>query len=591
MRGFLWKYWFSKTNIASKRPRPSIAYHYLESMKNSNPAFKTRDNRQRINENVIDFKRAYAETGSERAAAKLTGQPRSTAQYHAKRQREDDNDLAVFFRSIAGLDFLHRLVLSIEFVLSQLSHGGVRLIQRIYELSGLDRWVACSLGSLNQRIQQMEEHLITYGEAEETRLVEQMERDQAITCCLDETFPSGICLVGIEPVSNFILLEEMAAKRDAASWAEAMAPRLSRLPVNVIQVTSDEARALIKYTEHHLNAHHSPDLFHVQQEVSKASAAPLRAKIKKATSATEQAQATLNALKEQQADFERLEQKPIGRPVDYASRIIEAEAELKWADADLQDTEGWREHVREANKSLGESYHPFDIQTGRKKTPATLCRELDRAFDTIETTLEEADLSENSLKRVAKARRMTDAMVDTLKFFWLFVRNQVKALGMESALEKTFVELLLPAIYLELHAAKAKTAEQRKQRKAVSKPLFEQLEKSPPWQSITKEHQQKLHQVATRCAQIFQRSSSNVEGRNGQLALHHHIYKTMNKRKLKAATVIHNYFTRRPDGTTAAERFFGNAPTSLFGHLLSVTDYPAAPAAVRSNARKLARIA
>lgn len=65
----------------------------------------------------------------------------------------------------------------------------------------------------------------------------------------------------------------------------------------------------------------------------------------------------------------------------------------------------------------------------------------------------------------------------------------------------------------------------------------------------------------------------------------------MNTRKLKAATVIHNYFIRRPDGTTAAERFFGNAPASLFGHLLAVTDYPSAPASVLSNVRKLAAAA
>jgi hypothetical protein len=570
----------------------SVGYEYMESMQSSSQSTtKNRDNRCRQNENVINFKRAYEETKSARAAAKLTGQARSTAQYHAKRQRDEDSELSGFFRSAPGLAFLHQLVLSIEFVLSQLSHGGLRLIKKIYELSGLDRWVACSLGTLSQRIRQMENHLIAYGEAQETRLVAQMTQDQVISCALDETFPSGICLVGIEPVSNFILLEEMAAKRDAATWTKAMDQRLAQLPVKVIQVTSDEARALVKYTEQHLNAHHSPDLFHVQQDVSKASAAPLRAKIKKATSVTEQTQEALNTLKEQQIEVESLERKPVGRPVDYASRIIEAETALELAQEAQKEAEGWRDHVRKANRSLGEHYHPFDIQTGRKTTPSTLRRELDKAFDTIETTLEEADLSENSLKRAAKARRMTGAMVDTLRFFWTFVYNQIKTLTLDGALKSVFIELLLPAIYLELHAAKAETAALRKQRKAVSEQLFGQLENAPPWQSMTKEQQQNLHRAATRCAQIFQRSSSNVEGRNGQLSLHHHIYKTMNKRKLKAATVVHNYFIRRPDGTTAAERFFGNAPTSLFDHLVSVTDYPAAPARVRSNVRKMAKAA
>lgn len=561
----------------------------MESPKNSSPPFKNRDKRHRINQNVIDFKRAHEETQSGRAAAKKTGQPRSTVQYHIKREAErgDDKEVSAFFRTVSGMALLHRLAMSIEFVLSQLSHAGLRLIQKIYELSGLDRWVACSQGTLSHRVRQLETNLIVYGEQQEARLLASRANKKAITCCLDETFPSGICLVGMEPVSNFILLEEMAAQRDATTWAGALDNRLEQLQVNVIQVTSDEARALVKYTEQHLNAHHSPDLFHVQQDVSKASAAPLRAKIKKATSALEKAEAELSTLKEQQATHESQEQKPVGRPVDYAGRLASAKAVLEVADDELKIAEGRREHVREANRSLGESYHPFDMQTTRKRTAVVLRRELDAAFDTIEATLEDAELSENSLKKVAKARRMTEAMIDTLRFFWLFVRSQVKSLALAHEVEKVFREVLLPAVYFEIHAAKATSAEKRMQRKQQAERLYEQLANEHHWQALSQNRQQELHRAATDCAQIFQRSSSNVEGRNGQLSLHHHIYKTMNKRKLKAATVIHNYFIRRPDGTTAAERFFGNAPASLFGYLLSVTDYPAVPASMRSNARKL----
>ena len=36
--------------------------------------------------------------------------------------------------------------------------------------------------------------------------------------CVDETFDPAICLVAIEPVSNFILAEQYAADRTAATW-------------------------------------------------------------------------------------------------------------------------------------------------------------------------------------------------------------------------------------------------------------------------------------------------------------------------------------------------------------------------------------
>ena len=214
-------------------------------------------------------------------------------------------------------------------------------------------------------------------------------------------------------------------------------------------------------------------------------------------------------------------------------------------------------------------------------------RDLENNFDIIEATFEEADLSENSMKRVEKARRMIDSMVDTLAFFWMMVHNQVTLQALDKGLEKIIESILLPAVYLELYATKVQTADLRMQRLKISTQLYEKLEKNHDWQSLQDGRKKELIKFATECAQIFQRSSSNVEGRNGQLSLHHHIYKNMDARKLSAATVVHNYFIRRPDGTTAAERFFGKAPASLFDHLLSVTDYPASPARKRSIVRKM----
>lgn len=560
----------------------------MEPRPNASAQHKNFEHRRRINENILSFQSARQEMHSERAAARRTGIPRSTLQYHAKRQREAGLDKTVdtFFRSPAGMTFLHRLFLAIEFVLSQVGHCGLRLIRLIYELSGLDRLVACSQGAISERVKALETRLIAYGEQEEARLASTMEPGKLITTSQDETFHSGrICLVAIEHVSNYILLEEMTAKRDTATWSEAMDKRLAQLPVKVIQVTSDEAKPLIKYAEQHLGAHHSPDLFHVQQEVSKASAAPLRAKLKKAESTLEQAEAARDAVKKQQAVYESQERKPVGRPVDFDARLAEADVECEFAAQEAKEAENRRDKLREANKALSDSYHPFELETGQKRTPSKLCAELKQNFDAIEAELEQAELSENCLKRVEKARRVTDAMVGTLRFFWAMVRSHVKSLKLDKAVKVLFIDSLLPAVYLELHASKAQKADVKRQRKAIAKQLYEQLDKDLVWRNLTEERRAELKQAALACAHLFQRSSSNVEGRNGQLSLHHHAYKRLGERKLRASTVIHNYFLLRPDGTTAAERFFGQAPQSLFNHLLSVTDYPAAPAKKRSGVR------
>jgi hypothetical protein len=90
-----------------------------------------------------------------------------------------------------------------------------------------------------------------------------------------------------------------------------------------------------------------------------------------------------------------------------------------------------------------------------------------------------------------------------------------------------------------------------------------------------------IEPVATESAQLFQRCSSCVEGRNGQLALHPHHRHRIRPRKLAALTTIHHYFIRRPDGTTPAERFFGSKPADLFEGLLDHVPMPARPARKR----------
>jgi hypothetical protein len=61
----------------------------------------------------------------------------------------------------------------------------------------------------------------------------------------------------------------------------------------VIQSTSDEAPGLLAYVEQHLGAHHSPDLFHGQHELSKAVCAPMAVKQRAAAMTLAQAAETL----------------------------------------------------------------------------------------------------------------------------------------------------------------------------------------------------------------------------------------------------------------------------------------------------------
>src|SRR5215471_16801564 len=96
--------------------------------------------------------------------------------------------------------------------------------------------------------------------------------------------------------------------------------------------------------------------------------------------------------------------------------------------------------------------------------------------------------------------------------------------------------------------------------------------------ALSCETQDQLHNEAKRLATVFQRSSSNVEGRNGYLSLRSHQLRGLDRpRKRECFTTIHNFFLTRPDGTTAAERFFGQMPRSMFAAILDAVELAPAP--------------
>ena len=95
---------------------------------------------------------------------------------------------------------------------------------------------------------------------------------------------------------------------------------------------------------------------------------------------------------------------------------------------------------------------------------------------------------------------------------------------------------------------------------------------------LSEAQQNQLNQQAKELAEVFQRSSSNVEGRNGYLSLRNHQLRGLeHPRKRECLTAVHNFCLTRTDGTTAAERFFGQKPRSMFAAILASVDIPPAP--------------
>jgi len=519
---------------------------------------------------------------NERELAELLDIPRTTLQHWRERQNNIDEapDVVAFFTSPAGVAFLHRLVIAAHFVMSFLGPCGVRLVCEFLELSGISSFIGSSYGTQRAVSLEIEAEISVFEKKEEARMSEKMAAKK-ICVAEDETYHERPCLVAIEPVSNYILLEKYAENRQAETWNGLLSEAIKDKAVEIVQSTSDEGRGIISHVKNGLGAHHAPDVFHVQQEISRATSGSLCAKVRQAEA---NAKASKQAVHKQEKEKEKYygQKQGPGRPPGFDKRIETAKQRERQSTADLASIVEAQEQARSANKAISQIYHPYDLQTGEVQDAEKANDALKTAFEKLTSIAKKTELRESAQKKIAKAQRVVSDMVATIAFYWLSVNAKIDALELTDDVEKVVVENLLPAYYLFTAAEKKKDTSQRQQLKEKAVELLAIVhDEHSPIQQLSTAEMQTLDAVAWECINLFQPSSSCVEGRNGQLALRHHALHRLSDQKLNALKVTHNFHLKRLDGTTAAERFFGQRPRSLFSHLLNKVNLPGFPAKKR----------
>lgn len=514
-----------------------------------------------ISRKIIAFEELLAIKRNEKSArevAALLEVPNSTMQSWKSRKASQEffPEVVEFFSTVAGEELLQRIVIS-AYQIIHFGSGGIRGLQEFLELSTLDRLVASSYGALQAFSIRSEEHIIAFGAVEEGKLAEKMKK-RKITAGLDELFRRRHpCLVAIELVSGFILLEKFTEDRAAETWSKELRPRLDGLNIELGQVVSDLCGG-IRASAKQLGAIHIPEIFHAQYEISKA---------------------TAGALASQEREFEKLAnqaeekvRKAIQKGGEDSEKAQEAIKLCKLRKLGLKHRQERCQKVKNAKKELGKIHHPIDFSTGKLQTAEAMKEKFDGEFKTIDGVAKEACLSTSSLKRLEKAKRAFDAIADYLKTFFIFYKAFVEGLALNSELERYFNEVVFPLSYIKMIWRRLP-----KREREMLKKLREDLEiklSAPPYSENLKKE---LMEKGRDCAEHFQRSSSCVEGRNGALSLYHHRFHRLSPRSLKALTVVHNFHTRRSDKTTAAQRFFGSEHESLFESLVMNVRIPGRP--------------
>ena len=493
---------------------------------------------------------------SERQAAKTLQVPRTTLQ--AWRLWHDTLDIcphvAEFFQSSPGLAFLHRLVIAFHLACVEVGACGMRIVCLFLNLTGLDRFIAASYGAQQHVNSQVEHAIVTYRQSETARLSKDRPHKD-LTVTQDETFPGGLCLVTMDPDSHFIILEQSAQARDQTTWNALMAPALAPRKCRVIQSTSDEAPGLLAYVEHYLEAHHSPDLFHGQHALVKAVSGPMAAKERAAHKAISEATEQLERLQTHSiSTTDEPKKRGPGRPPKEPVSLEQAEHALEAACREHARLAEQRAQVKANIRGIGHDDHFVDLERGVRRNGRLMASDIREHIEQIRTVAQQEGLSQSCLERLEKAERVVPKMQATIEFVSRYVTQQVKQLDVTPPVSFAMHAKLIPSYYLDRVAETRPVEGGEPLRDIVERlrtPLFEP---GSVFSALSPEAQNQLCNEAKRLATVLQRSSSNVEGRNGYLSLRSHQLRGLDlPRKRQCFTTIHNFFLTRPDGTTAAD--------------------------------------
>jgi hypothetical protein len=490
---------------------------------------------------LTEREEALAEGQSERGFCRGVDVPRSTLRDEVSRLQRLDMapEVVTFYSSPQGHLQLMRIVLAAHFVMTLLGCCGVASVSSFLVLAGLGPFVGTSHGAQQEVNAWLQKRVAAFGQEEPRRLGKSMPR-RTIWLCEDETFFPQMVLVAIEALSDYVLVERPADRRDAATWSAVVKEQLEGLPVEVVGLTADGAKGIAAHAQQSFGVAVTPDVFHVQHDVSKVVTAPLASHVRAAEEQLQQAR--------QRGDDDK------------------AAAE-KWTEARVQ-----QQRMAAAIDGVGEACRPYDERTGERRCGGQVASDLHEMLDEAEAVATSSGLSEASHKGIGKARRAIDAIAASIEGYHHHVELCLAALHLPEEIKSAMRDQVLPALYLERIAEQSRDSESKRRLHARAKALTAPLqdEATSPMMRLSEAAVADLLRQGSLWVAQHVRASSCVEGRNGQLELHHHGLRGLSDAKLAALTVVRNFWTRRADGTTAAERFFEQQPRDLFEWLLDV---------------------
>jgi len=451
-----------------------------------------------------------------------------------------------------GFRWLIRFVCATIYMFGIRGGMGVRALSEFFHLCRVETHLGASPSSLCQLVAHIEEVILAYKaryEVSHTAMV------HAIVGA-DETFFDQIMLVVVELSSGYIMLEESAEDRTFQTWQDKAGQALRRLGVEARYMVSDKAKALTKLALDGLDCPHIPDFFHASYEVVKCLGGRFATKLTRVRRALATARATLDRLQEKADGF---------------ANICEQEQRIAALTDEQQHLEQGQMRYHEALQQLSKTVHPFSCETLARQSSTEVSELLQGTLARLRAL--SADYAiKDSKNRLGKVEKQGPEIAKVVDLWWTWTAESLAPYGLSSERAAWVCDIVLAEASWRGQADRTSSSPLRQAYHAAHERARARLLAHPLTTGLHPQEVRRWQSWAQWMVTKFQRTSSAVEGRNGVLSRMNHTQRAIPLRRVKVLTVVHNFGLHREDGSTAAERFFGEPCPDLFEWIVDHID-------------------
>jgi len=313
---------------------------------------------------------------------------------------------------------------------------------------------------------------------------------------------------------------------------------------------SDRARALINLAQEKYKVKSIADLFHLKHCINKLLTLSLNRKL-------EAAQKNLEAAQKGQKE--------------NLSNTVECE-ELAYGEIQF-----YTDLYVESVQNISHCVHAFE-NGNCPNTAENAKKEIENELENIKQVVNDCEITDN-YNLLEKAENQVADSVEVINLWHEIVVKELSNKNMDVALKTWFEKVLLPQTYWNLFIKKTKhkpTLERLKKELNLCKEKEKEAEK---YEFKSEQELQEIKDLAIELCNKFQRSSSQVEGRNGYLSMINHTQRGFDTKRIEVLTVVHNFDIKGIDEKTPAQRLFKNQieHTSIFEYILNNTNELAIP--------------